>query len=146
MKRLALFILPIAIILGSCKKYQDGPAISFNTKKHRVVNSWVIEKVLESGQDATNNYKAAYYDFNLVTSKDNTYTLSYVANGITNYSESGTWDFANNKTEFSIYNSANSNYSAIGNHWVIYRLKEKEFWIKTINSNGQGVEVHFMPK
>ena len=47
MKRLVILML-IALtttLLPACKKYEDGPYISFVSRKERVVNAWKIDKV-----------------------------------------------------------------------------------------------------
>jgi hypothetical protein len=145
MKKIILLILPILIIFGACKKYPDGPIFSFNTKKHRIVNSWIFDKVFENGVDRTADYQYAYTNFIIVTKKDNTYTLSYDINNTFSYNESGTWDFDKNKTHFVLTNAQNNGNSSMGNSWEILKLQEKEFWVKTTTVQGANLEIHFFP-
>lgn len=149
---LFLFVLPVTIGLtfSGCKKYEEGPAISLNTKMHRAVNSWVIEQVFETSTngtktDRTGDYKTAYGNYNMILTKDEDYTITYSPYNIGNYSETGRWEFGGDKINMLFFND-NGNNSSIGTLWRILRLKEKELWMKTVNGNGVTIEVHFMPK
>ena len=50
-----LYILPllglIALTFSSCKKYEDGPAITLRTVKSRIVGEWKVTKYAVAGQD-----------------------------------------------------------------------------------------------
>lgn len=144
MKKIILLIIPIALVFTACKKYEDGPAISLNSKKHRLVNSWVIDRAYESGVDQTSTFKDTYVNYNLTIIKNGTYTLSYIFNNVSPYDESGDWKFSNDKGEVYFYNAANN--SNIGDKWTIYKLKEKELWMKYYNSSGSATELRFKEK
>ena len=51
-----LFIL-FAILLCSCKKYKEGPAISLRTKTNRITGTWKIEKLYINDIDSTSEYQ-----------------------------------------------------------------------------------------
>lgn len=46
-----LLVLSVLLLFG-CKKYEEGPSISFRTKKARLTNAWNIErKVFPNGTE-----------------------------------------------------------------------------------------------
>src|ERR1041385_8535701 len=131
-----LFVL----FVSSCHKYPDGPEISVHTKTHRLANSWIFGQVLEtdaSGNttDKTPDYKTVYYEFNVILSKDNVYSLNYLLNNITAYDESGTWVYADDKTHILFNKTSAGSGSGFNGDWEILKLKEKELWVKTTQSN-----------
>lgn len=137
------------MLFSACKKYDDGPAISFESKKKRLSNVWIIEKVYETPQggtktDKTADYKNYYVSYVMNIEKNGGYSISYFPYNISTYNESGLWRFNSNK-EIVTFTNANGNSSAIGNVWIIQRLKERELWMKTINSNNITIEAHLIP-
>ena len=44
-KILLVAILALGVQLTSCKKYEDGPAISLKSKNKRLVGDWELEKL-----------------------------------------------------------------------------------------------------
>jgi hypothetical protein len=152
MKKIAFLLCSIVLVLSACNKYDDGPKLSLNTKTHRLANTWRIDQVFETSQngtktDKTNDYKNGYYDYVMTINKKNTYTISYRPYNLGNYSEAGTWAFSAGKVNLIFVNSSpNSSGSAIGSIWTITRLKEKELWMRTVNSNNTTIEVHLLPQ
>jgi hypothetical protein len=149
MKYFLLTFFSFALLFAACKKYDDGPAFSLESKKKRVSNVWVIQKVYETPQggtktDKTADYWSYYYGYIMSLEKDGGYTITYNPMNVSTYNESGIWSFNDKKTIIS-FASANGNPSAIGTHWTILRLKEKELWMQTINSNNVTIEAHFSP-
>jgi hypothetical protein len=150
MKKFIFLCCSIVLVFSACNKYDDGPSFSLNTKTHRLVNTWRIDQVFETPNngtqtDKTTDYKNAYVDYVMNISKKNTYTISYRPYNIGNYSEAGTWTFSAGKVNLIFVNS-NGNSSSIGSIWTITRLKEKELWMRTVNSNGTTIEVHLLPQ
>ena len=135
MRKVFQLIILFSIALTSCK-YEEGPKISLRTKKHRVVNTWYLEKVFENGTGKTTEYKAAYVDYKIEITNDDKYTLSYRAFNLIDYSESGTWSFSNDKEKIN-FNPAGS---AGPSEWKILRLKEHETWVMQ-QINGKEVEL-----
>jgi len=138
MKRLntlsILFVAAMLVsttMLTSCKKYEEGPAISFRSKKSRVVNSWKVDKIIINGQpesftdDITFNFK-----------KDNTYEVLYDGER-----EAGTWDFNSNKEELIL----KENGSSSAEIWKIIKLKNNELWVEFIDYDDK-IEIRFKSK
>ena len=101
--------------VASCKKYEDGPLISLRSKKARVVNTWVIDKVINKGVDVTQNYPD---DYTLDIKDDGTFSVLY--NGV---EYSGKWEFSEDKSSLNM----TWDNSGLVSVWVIKRLKNKEF-------------------
>ncbi|NSW45250.1 MAG: hypothetical protein HPY79_05505 [Bacteroidales bacterium] len=140
-----IFILRFSIIIFtlfiiSCKKYPEGPTISFISKTERLSNTWRVKQYFENGIDKTNDFNNVFQNYVLTIKKDYTYTLTYKAFGIINYSENGSWAFNSNKTGVIFNNNANNNTT----NWSILKLMEKELWGKYIDSN-KTIEVHLIP-
>jgi hypothetical protein len=150
MKKFAFLFCSIALVFSACNKYDDGPTLSLNTKTHRLANTWRIDQVFETTQngtktDKTTAYKNAYVNYMMNITKKETYTITYRPYNIGDYSEAGTWQFSAGKVNV-IFVNANGNSSAIGSIWTITRLKEKELWMRTVNSNNTTIEVHLLPQ
>ncbi len=147
---LILFILPLVAgsVFSGCNKYEDGPKISMRSKKARVSNTWRIDQVFETENgtktDKTTDYKTAYFNYSMTIRKEGNYTISYRPYNISDYNETGSWEFGADKNNLVFINS-NGNSSTIGTVWEIYRLKEDELWMRTYNNNGVTVEVHLLP-
>ncbi len=117
----SLFALAVmtAFTMGStgCKKYEEGPTISFIPKKERISNDWRFDKVMNNGVDYTSMYK----DFIYKMKNDGTYEL---VSGSTTY-EKGTWELVSNKEKIRKKADKSSTYSEV----KILKLKEKEMWL-----------------
>lgn len=130
-----LSILILTLLFSACK-YEDGPKLSIRTKKHRAVNSWSIDKVLEDGVDKTDAYKNAYVNYQVTLQKDKSYEIKYRPFNISDYLETGTWDFSSDK----LYINFTPKDSKSPSKWKILRLTENETWVIQ-NINGKDVEL-----
>lgn len=128
-------ILALTLLFAACK-YEDGPKLSIRTKKHRAVNSWSIDKVLEDGVDKTDAYKNAYVNYQVTLQKDKSYEIKYRPFNISDYIETGTWDFSSDK----LYINFTPKDSKSPSKWKILRLTENETWVIQ-NINGKDVEL-----
>lgn len=130
MKKIALFsvaaLMMGGIALTSCKKYEEGPALSLLTKKMRVAGTWEVESYWENGVDKTSEYRQGVTSETYVYEKDGSYSIS-VTTILGTINDAGTWEFVNDKEEIrTLSNQANSTADTM----VIVRLKNKEFWMK----------------
>ena len=141
MKKLLLLVLPIALVFPACNKYEDGPALSLLTKKERLCNTWIIHSAYKNDVDQTSDFNAAFAGYTLTIKKDETYTLSYRPFNVSEYSESGTWNFNDKKTTVTFNKSGSSDATT----WTILRLKQKELWAEYTDS-GDVYEVHLVEK
>jgi len=105
----------ILLSIQSCKKYPDGPTISFTSRTERVANTWKVD-----------NYKVNGADF---TSLLSSYTETYTKGGGYSYSwgllsGTGTWVFQNSDAEIRITGTENQSSVTL----YILKLEEKQFW------------------
>ena len=122
--RYIISLILIVVILTSCKKYPEGPFISFRSRDTRVVNSWGVEKALVNNVENTPIYSKYTYDFN----QDATYSEF---NGFLPLT--GNWAFTDD--EDSIIVKYNNN-TQILHRFKILKLKNSSIWLlETRNSS-----------
>jgi hypothetical protein len=145
MKKIALLSVAALMIGGitltSCKKYEEGPAISLLTKKMRVAGDWEVESYWENGVDKTSDYRQGVTSETYTYDKEGGYTIS-ITTIIGTINDAGTWEFITDKEEI----KTQSNQSGSDpDTMVIVRLKNKEMWVK---DKGQSVvhEYHMIAK
>lgn len=126
------------VFMSSCI-YEDGPKMSFRSKKARAVNTWFIDKAYEEGVDKTDFYKTGFVNYELNLKNDDNYRLSYRAYNLLNYVETGTWDLSDDKL-YIVFKPANTTQE---NKSKILRLKNHEAWV-IVNINNKDVEFHLV--
>lgn len=128
--RILLFFIVIIFCFAGCKKYDDGPTLSFRSKKARVVGKWVTEFWL------VNKYEQ-------ILMLDSNRTAEFTDDGIYRYHQynpfnhlvtdlEGTWEFRKNKEQLllSLPGIADTSSYQI---WDILRLKNKEIRLEMID-------------
>ncbi len=138
-----LFTSIIFITVAACKKYPDGPLISFHSKEKRVVGEWLVDYYSINGYDSTSYLQAKPYygKYSLHAPRgDNSPAFDLVSNNGT-YCTFGNWRFTNNKKNLFVSqqdgcNSSISEFNAnpfVASNvtWEIRRLTEKDLWFKT---------------
>ncbi len=80
LKKLILPAIAALLFVSSCK-YEDGPAISFRSKRDRIANEWVVDKITIDGKDSTELLKGtndtpSAYTFVLHMYRTNAYGIS----------------------------------------------------------------------
>ena len=133
-KKISIVLTLLAICLmpfvQGCKKYPDGPLISFRSRAERVANTWRVDQYLKNGTDYT-YLMAGYIE---TYTKEGDYSYSWG-----NHSGTGIWGFQNSDTEIALTGIKNQE-----NHiLVILKLEEKEFWYYYISGNDR-LEFHMI--
>lgn len=146
MKKIAILsvaaLLFGGIALTSCKKYEEGPALSLMTKKSRVAGTWEVESYWENGVDKTTDYRQGISSETYTLDKDGTYTISFTSL-IGTFNDAGTWEFINDKLELKTQsNTAGSDPDTV----IIVRLKNKELWVKEKTPGSIESEYHYKAK
>jgi hypothetical protein len=112
-KTLFLLLLPALLIPASCKKYDEGPYMSFWPKAERIANKWKVAKADLNGADSTNFYR--------------THILEFTDQGTAIYQIGNRKYFGK---DFDL------DYDSLGRFsYQILRLKDKEFWYRDKRSN-----------
>lgn len=137
----ALVFTLVALGFTSCRKYEEGPNISFRTKEARVTNNWRIESALvngvEQGNDPYWEKQKHYFYRNKSYNQTIIDPVSLEARNI-----NGTWALYDNGKKIAITQKNFSGNIDSTNDYNIIKLFEKQFWIrKTDNS----LELHFIP-
>jgi len=135
---LLCIMFSLSMVATSCKKYEEGPALSLRSKKARVVNKWKAEKVTENGKDVTADYKDITWEFK----DDNKFVITVSGSGGLSITLNGTWEFNNDKTKIiTILNGERTESE-------ILRLKEKSLWVKQVETDAgvtTTIEIHLIP-
>lgn len=120
---LSFIILFICInVFISCKKYNNGPSISFRSRTSRVANEWIVE-----------NYKINETDF---TSFISGYMETFTKSGNYNYTwgklnGNGSWEFRNHDNEILLIGNDKQSSRTL----YILKLEEKSFWYYYMDNN-----------
>ncbi len=94
---IVLSLLALIVLGSSCRKYDEGPGVSFIPKKNRVSNEWAFASAIESDIDVTADYDGAVLDLGKTGSVDFDYII--IENGTkTSVQELGEWEFDKDKT------------------------------------------------
>ena len=131
-----------SVVLTSCKKYEEGPALTLLTKKARVAGTWELEAYLVDGVDKTADYRTLVTSEELIYSKEGTYTSSYTF-VIGSDTDAGSWEFINDKLEIK---SLSNDAGATPDTMVIVKLKSKEMWVKEKTPGSTVEEMHYKAK
>jgi len=108
----------LCLFLIGCKKYDEGPGLSFRSKSERVANVWKISYAYDIKDTliVTGDYTGETWEFN----KSGGFTER--SNGIID--KTGTWNFISNKEKITV------NLPGDTTTFTILMLKEKEMWLK----------------
>jgi hypothetical protein len=127
-----LSLLGIMLIAtAACNKYDNGPSVSFRSKKARVVGKWNTERWMID----------KYY---LSTDQDTDRRAEFTDIGVYYYHErnpithavidlKGTWDFRQNKEQLILGLPDGTNSAMNYQLWDIKRLKNKELWLEMVD-------------
>jgi len=109
-----------AITLTGCKKYEDGPAFSLNTKKARITNQWKLtEETINGAQHTISSEK-------IDIKKDKSYVITWSGS-----SETGNWEFSSDKESITF----TPNGSSSSDTYKILRLKNNELWLQSTSGS-----------
>lgn len=136
---LMLAVLVILIVVGACKKYPEGPFLSFRSPESRLVNTWQVDKATESdGDDVTSSFDGVTWEFK----EDNTF-IQTVNQGSVSTEQEGTWELINDKKD--LYTRFEFSFGGVTfteeDTSTIQLLKNKELWIES----SDGTQVQFSP-
>ena len=133
-----IMALLLSFSFMGCKKYDEGPLISFIPKDERVANTWIVEKAFDDGNDVTGNFDE--YTLTLTEDNDAQLVANYTILGVEfEFDTEGTWSFEDKKERIKMdfeNDAADATYE-------ILKLKEKELWLREV---GDDLELRLEPK
>lgn len=91
-------LLGIALLVGSCGKYPEGPNFALSSKASRLAGDWKATSVNQSGTE----WNLTNLALNQTIDKDGTFKSSTVITvfGVpTTYNSEGSWEFYDKKTK-----------------------------------------------
>lgn len=111
-----IYIIPALILLWGCSKYSDGPAISFLSRKSRIVNHWELETATANGEAWT-----PYFTLKeMILNDDNTQVTTFRTLNVPTVLD-GQWEFTNRKENLHLIFS-----NGLEQTFRIDKLKEDE--------------------
>jgi hypothetical protein len=123
----------LVISLASCKKYPEGPLVSFRSREDRLVNEWACGDVLVNNVSGNGGlYGNHFFSF----AEAGVYTETNGANAAT-----GKWEMTSN--DDSLICTINTNY--VIHRFRIMKLKHKSVWLDE-DVNGSHYSWHLLPK
>lgn len=148
MKQAIAVLVLAAASLTACKKYEEGPAISFRSKKARVVNTWKLDAYIYDGVDKTSELTVTNYSE--IYNEDGTCKRTFNDDSNDYIEQPGTWSFADDNAKLSISGigsvELNQTIGTVSASSVtIVKLKEKEMWYRFENG-GHTHEFRLMEK
>lgn len=140
MKKLMAPLIVIHVFLCSpgCRKYEEGPLLSFRSKEERVANDWRVTKAMDGSRDVTGDFEK--YEISLTRSGLTTLSAKYRFLGATyEYTTQGTWAFVSNKEKITL----NYEDDSADGTYLILLLREEELWVR---EEGTNLELHLVPR
>lgn len=140
MKKISIIMFAVVsmalVTFSSCGKYEEGPGFSLRSKKARVVNTWVIEKFIENGQDITAQILPFLGAYSIEFKKDETFEMMMDGDR-----ETGKWSFDSKKENLELmYNGSTSKEIS-----KILRLTNDEMWLVEDDGTDK-YEIHYKSK
>lgn len=138
-----LFLFIVFLSFASCKKYENGPAISLMSKKARLANIWKVDTYYLNGQDKTEEYRGLVTREKLIIFQSGDFDYSELSSWVWATPQySGKWKFINDKEVLELIPD---NTALKTKTYKILRLKNKSLWLEERVSDDSLVEYHFLP-
>ncbi len=135
-------IAGLFLCISACKKYEEGPGFSLRTKKERVSNAWKVSFYSENGVDKTTFFNAFYSGGKFHIANTGGFIFTYKENGVIDRDLGGDWYFNNDKTGIIFMQSTPTSETWT---WEILKLREREMWVREVDSAGMEMDLHFIP-
>lgn len=136
---LGFVIVLLSLFTVGCDQYENGPKMSFHTKRSRAVNVWKAEYAYRDAVDAT----AWYKDWRLDMRDDGRIVMTDLDDRDSVVTQNGFWDFVSDETEIRFLYSVpavNPDRKTV----TILRLMEKQLWYRDVTDTATWV-FHLIP-
>jgi len=114
----------VALNLGGCGKYEDGPMFSLRTKEARLVGEWEVTKMNNESPD---DDAEIILDFEKDGDLKITTTYFYYGNEY-EYTTNGEWEWGSKKESLKITLVSDADNETF--EWEIKRLTNEELWVE----------------
>jgi hypothetical protein len=143
MKKISFSLGLVAVLMGmflvGCDDYEDGPKMSFRTKRERVINEWKTEFAYRDAVDATAWYKDQKIDIR----EDGRILITDLDDRDSVVEQNGFWDFVNDETQIRFLYSVPA-IDPDRKTVTILRLKETQLWWREVTDTATW-EFHYIP-
>jgi hypothetical protein len=142
--QLLFILIAFTFILVSCKKYEEGPALSFRSKKARLENTWKYEEIRINDEKHLRTSEELEYRLSF-DKEDNVIKKTSTTSGPVTFP--GKYSIIDDKDKI----RTTFDYTYFGNpvhevnEYEILKLKNKELWLREYKTNGDTCEYHFIP-
>ena len=134
-KRQVYICFVCLFVFAGCKKYENGPLISFKSSTDRIVNTWKIDAVFKNDTEIGKGGKELRF-FTFGGEKDFNLTISSVGGTVELV---GKWDFIDGEKK--VWYIAGSESDTL----TILKLTSKKFWGYRMEGDDR-IETHFVPR
>ena len=140
MKKIVLLIVAITIIVCGCKKYEEGPCISFRSAKSRIIGDWLVTEFNVDHNDELQLFNDSCGCIMYIPDKSDYQQINFLdcKNYLSGEFE-GSYSFNRNHTVLRVYfdylnNVVFTRYGPFArtSEWEILRLTKDEFKVSTI--------------
>ena len=151
MKKLTIYLVLLLMVVGACKKYDEGPLISLRTKEARLCREWKLDKYIVNDETFDEVGKLVWK-----IEKNGIIHLNIMVGSNEETSESE-WRWADNKESLeiksfgkksgvisSLLNYKGTNYE-VWSKFRIMRLTSKELSLE-INEDNDDIRIEFVEK
>ena len=140
MKKIINFFLLFVIsslLFSSCKKYEDGPLLSFSKPENRIRGIWELSSVYKNGHKTFTESPSEVEtpDGTWELYKSRTVLISYYS-GLSCFKSDGSWSFKDDKEKLEI--TFTTRYAVLTRIYKILRLTHKE--MKLLYTDEEGTE------
>jgi hypothetical protein len=140
----SLLILTIIVATNTgCKKYEEGPYLSFRSISQRVTNTWKIESITMNGVEMVN--QPQYSTQKQFWLGDGQYNHTYIdpTSGLGQRVD-GKWELQDSKNKIAVtYNNIVTGKPETSVVFNILKLYEKCMWIRSVDNS---IEYHLIPQ
>ena len=141
-----LIISLVTLCMTGCKKYEEGGLIS-KADKRLTANIWKLKKYLRNGNDETSNLLIS--NFTEQFQDGGTLIRSYVDKDGDPFSETGSWQFDNDKQQVNLtgvgsIELTDETSTVSSSDYDIIKLEKEELWYSYENG-GDKHEFHLIP-
>ena len=139
----ALFLLMAGLLFAtsSCRKYEEGPNISFRSKKARITNNWKYESAQVNGVEVSEDpYYAKQKHYFYRDGKYIQTIIDPVTLEVRNLQ--GNWVLYDHDKRIAVTVKIPPAYLDSTTDYNILKLYEKQMWLRTTDDSR---EFHFVP-
>ncbi len=121
-----MMIALVLLGLCSCKKYEEGPALSFRSAENRLCRSWKVTAIAINGTPQDNSLPSVW-EFHDNNTCSRTTRDAYSQEDLT---IPGTWAFGDNKTIINITWTLTYPAISLDESWTILGLRSDEVHLR----------------